>query len=134
MIHLNCYNLCLGVLLMGQCINVAVLEVEAETGLGMQEVDCEVMPMKNKGAERRTARVRPSESSASLLSVKGKYRASKIGQKAPDHEVNLTVLVCPTENLEAKLPTRRAPHCTEMARPQDEHYAQSLAGGFLGST
>lgn len=75
----------------------------------MQEVDCEVMPMKNKGAVR-IAWVRPSESSASPLSVKGEYRASKIGLKASDHEVNLTVLARPTENLEAKLPTRRAPH------------------------
>lgn len=52
---------------------MVILEAEADTGLGMQEVDCEVMPMRNKGAERRTAQVRPSESSASLLSVNGKY-------------------------------------------------------------
>lgn len=57
---------------MGKCINSAVLEAEAETGLGIQEVDGGVMPMKTSGAGSRPAEVTPSKSSANPLSVKGK--------------------------------------------------------------
>lgn len=56
-----------------------VLEAEAESGLGMQEADCGVMLMKNNGAGFRTAQVRPSESNAKPLSVKGNFGGSKIG-------------------------------------------------------
>lgn len=108
-IHFNYQYMSLGVLLMGQCVNGASLEAEAETGLGMSEADCGAMPMKDNGAGSRIAQVKPSESNAHLLSMKGKWGGSRIGQNYSDWQVDLTLSTHPTENPGAKIPQWESP-------------------------